>query len=390
MKRAPVFVVALLAVAAVGGWLWLTANDSSDAATKTPQIAVQTAPIARSAIDDVREFSGTLEASRTLTVAPKISGQIADIAVDIGDTVTRGDTLVRLDDDEYRQAVNEAAARLEVAQAQLTQARSQASTASRTLSRVRSLNERGIAATSELDAAQADAASANSGAAVARAGISQARAQLATARLQLGYTDIQASWAGDDSARVVGQRMAEPGDTVAANTPLLRVVSVSPLTAIIQVPEQLFPQLTVGQSASLRIAGASKADFAARIARIAPVFDPDTRRARVELSVPNDEGRLAPGMFVQVGLVGRTLDNAPIVPRSALVTRDDRRGVFVIAPGSPPTARFVPVDVAFLAGNHAAIDTPSDLSGPVVVLGQAQLEDGMAVAPETVEAAAAP
>lgn len=379
---------ALLLLAAA--WAWL-GSDGDDATTPAAaRIAVQTAPVDHRDIDDIREFSGTLEANRTLTVAPKIAGRVADVAVDIGDTVRSGDTLIRLDDDEYRQAVNEARARQEVAEAQLKQARGEAATASRTLSRVRSLNARGIAATAELDGAQAEATTANAAVAVARASITEAKAQVATAQLRLGYTDIHADWTGDEAARVVGERMAEPGDTVAANTPLLRIVSVSPLTAIIQVPEQLFPKLSVGQSAQLRIAGAPDADFDARIARIAPVFDPDTRRARVELTVPNDDARLAPGMFVQVGLVARSLDGAPIVARSALVTRADDQGVFVVDAGPPQIARFVPVEVAFVAGDNAAIASPNDLSGSVIVLGQAQLENGMAIAPEPREAAARP
>ncbi|MES1923846.1 efflux RND transporter periplasmic adaptor subunit [Salinisphaera sp. T31B1] len=344
-------------------------------------IAVQTTAVLRTAVEDVREFAGTLEASAVLTVAPKIAGQVQAVNVDIGDPVERGDTLVALDDEEYRQALAEAQAQLEVAQAQLAQARGDAATANRTLGRVRSLNDKGIAATAELDAAQAEATNARAAVAVASAGISQARAQVETARVRLGYTDIRAVWPGETSPRVVGQRMVEPGDTVAANTALMRVVAIDPLTAIIQVPEDLFTSLRVGQEARLRVAGAAEADFTARITRIAPVFDPQTRRARVELRVDNADAHLAPGMFVQVGLVAQRLVDAPVVPRSALVTRDGRRGVFRVDAGAdgPLRARFVAVTVAFEAGQRAAIAAPADLDGDVVTLGQAQLEDGIAI-----------
>ena len=344
------------------------------------RVAVETQTAERRSIADVREFSGTLEASATLTVAPKIAGQIAAVAVDIGDRVDSGDTLVRLDDEEYRQALAEAEARLEVARAQYEQARSDARTAERTLSRVRSLNEKGIAATAELDSAEAESANARAAATVARANIAEARSQVETARIRLGYTDIRAHWSGaDQGPRQIGERMAEPGDTVAANTPLLRVVAVDTLTAVIQVPEALYPKLARGQAARLRIAGAESADFKAEIARIAPVFDPETRRARVELTVPNGEGRLAPGMFVQVGLVADRLDSAVVVPRAALVRRNDRDGVFVVD-SQAGIARFVPVDVAFTEGDRAALRAPDMLEGPLVTLGQAQLEDGIEVA----------
>ncbi|MES1950859.1 RND family efflux transporter MFP subunit [Salinisphaera sp. S4-8] len=343
------------------------------------RVAVETRAAERRAIADIREFSGTLEASAVRTVAPKIGGQIASIAVDIGDRVQNGATLVRLDDEEYRQALAEAEARLQVARAQYEQARSDAGTAARTLARVRSLNDKGIAATAELDSAEAEASNANAAATVARANIAQAKAQVETARIRLGYTDIRAHWPDDAQPRQIGERMVEPGDTVAANTPLLRIVATRALTAVIQVPEALYPELAVGQHAQLRIAGADDAAFEAEIARIAPVFDPETRRARVELSVPNDDGRLAPGMFVQVGLVAQQLDSALVVPRAALVRRDGRQGVFVVDPAAN-VADFVAVEVAFTQGDQAALRAPNTLDGPLVVLGQAQLEDGIGVA----------
>ncbi|GAB3671754.1 efflux RND transporter periplasmic adaptor subunit [Salinisphaera aquimarina] len=375
--------IAAIAVLAAGAY-WIVDGPTVGTPASAVRVAVQTQPVEHGALEDVREFSGSLEAHAVLTVAPKIAGQIESVAADIGDRITPGDRLVTLDDDEYRQALAEAEAGLEVARAQLAQARSDAGTASRSLRRVRSLHERGIAATAELDAAEADAANANANASVARATISEAQAQVETARVRLGYTDIRAHWPGDDAERVVGERMAEPGDTVAANTPLLRIVSITPLTAIIQVPEQLYTRLRHGQGARLRVAGAADAAFEARIERIAPVFDPATRRARVELAVPNAEHRLAPGMFVQVGLVAERLDDTAIVPRTALVTRGGRQGVFMVQSGDAggAIARFTPVSVAFTNGARAALHEPADLSGEVVTLGQAQLEDGIGIAPD--------
>ena len=367
--------VAALVAAAL---YWRSAPEPTEAAAATREVAVEITPVERAAIDDLREFSGSLEASARLTVAPKIAGQIERVAVDIGDTVARGDLLVTLDDDEYRQALAEADAQLEVARAELDRAESDAANARRTLSRVRSLNDKGIAPDAELDDAESQAANARSALSVARAGIAEARARVETARVRLGYTEIHADWPGADGERVVGERSVEPGDTVAANTSLLSVVSVTPLTAVIQVPEAIYTQLAVGRSARLRVAGAAEATHGAVIERIAPVFDPDTRRARVELSVDNDGGRLAPGMFVRIGLVAEHLEAAPVVPRAALVERGGETGVFLVDEAAG-VARFHAVEVAFRNRERAAIRSPASLDGQVVTLGQAQLEDGIAV-----------
>lgn len=367
-------VIALLVFA-----IYAMRSDSGPtAAERAGRVAVEAEPAENTDIQDVREYSGNLEASAQLTVAPKIASRIESVAVDIGDEVASGDVLITLDDQEYRQALAEAEARLQVARAQQEKARSDARTAARARDRVRSLNAKGIAATSELDSAEAEAANAGAALAVARASIAEAKAQVETARIRLGYTEIRANWPETDRHRRVGERMVEPGDTVAANTPLLRIVSVQPLTAVIRVPESVYASLEVGQAARLRVAGADSATFDAEIARIAPVFDPDSRRARVELRVPNDAGRLAPGMYIQVGLVAAALADALVVPRSAVVRRDGRDGVFVVDRNTA-TARFVAVDVAFMQGDRAALRSPDSLDGPVVVLGQAQLEDGIGV-----------
>lgn len=387
-------IAALLCAAVVAiAFYGLFGQQSPETPAGERRVAVEVAPVTRHAIDDVREFSGSLEASARLTVAPKIAGQIERVAVDIGDAIAPGDPLVTLDDDEYRQALAEAEARLEVARAELGQAQSDAANARRTLARVRSLNDKGIAANAELDDAESQTANANAALSVARAGIAEAKAQVETARVRLSYTRIHAAWPGSDTERVVGERSVEPGDTVAANTPLLTVVSVTPLTAVIQVPETIYTGLAAGQPAQLRVAGAAEAGHTATIARIAPVFDPDTRRARVELSVANDARALAPGMFVQVGLVTEHLDAAPVVPRAALVERGGETGVFIVDRPTR-TAHFRPVDVAFTNHDRAAIRAPATLSGYVVTLGQAQLEDGIAVAfdepPPSADPSAAP
>lgn len=372
LALAIVIALALLAIYAMRG------DSGPNASERDGRVAVETALAATTDIRDIREYSGNLEASAQLTVAPKIAGQIGSVGVDIGDEVASGDLLVTLDDQEYRQALAEAKARLQVAQAQHQQAQSDTRTAARTRKRIRSLNDKGIAATSELDQAEAEAANANAALAVARASIAEAKAQVETARIRLGYTEIRAHWPETDRHRQVGERMVEPGDTVAANTPLLRIVSVQPLTAVIRVPESIYPALQTGQAAQLRVAGADSALFDAEIARIAPVFDPDSRRARVELNVPNAAGKLAPGMYVQVGLMADALANAVVVPRTAVVRRDGRDGVFVVDIDTE-SAHFVPVEVAFTQGDRAALRAPDALDGPVVVLGQAQLEDGIAV-----------
>jgi multidrug efflux pump subunit AcrA (membrane-fusion protein) len=78
-------------------------------------VAVEAAPIVRGEIARLRTFSGALEATAEFEVAPKLSGRIRELTVDLADPVQRGQVVARLDDAEYVQAVQQATAELEVA-----------------------------------------------------------------------------------------------------------------------------------------------------------------------------------------------------------------------------------------------------------------------------------
>ena len=104
-------------------------------------VAVKTGPIAQA-----RTFSGTLDASEKFIVAPKVSGRVELLAVDIGDRVRQGQQVVRLDHDEFKQAVT---------LANESQARSNLDIAARELARIETLRNRGVSSDSQLDAAQA-------------------------------------------------------------------------------------------------------------------------------------------------------------------------------------------------------------------------------------------
>jgi RND family efflux transporter MFP subunit len=102
---------------------------------------------------------------------------------------------------------------------------------------------------------------------------------------------------------VVAERFVEEGDTVSANSPLLSVVELDPLQAVIHATERDYGRLTRGQDALLSTDAWPGEIFPARIERVAPVFQENTRQARVELRVENADHRLKPGMFIRATVV---------------------------------------------------------------------------------------
>jgi RND family efflux transporter MFP subunit len=364
----------------VGAWLFL---EREQAPSKAPrgadpaQVApVEVAPIERGIITLKRTFSGALESPASLVVAPKVSGRIKRLRVQLADRVERGALVAELDNEEYVQAVAQARAELAVAAANQTEAESALAIAKRELERVTQLRERGVASESNLDGARANQLARLAQLEVARAGVTRAEAALETARIRLGYSRISADWSGDGT-RVVAERFVDEGETVAANAPLLRIVVLDPLTAVIFVSEADYASLRPGLPAVLTTDAFVDEVFSGRIERIAPVFSEATRQARVEISVANPAQRLKPGMFIRARIELERASDALIVPRQALAERDDRIGVFVVsATGTSVSWREVRVGIR---DQERVQILGEGLSGRVVTLGQQLVKDGAAI-----------
>jgi RND family efflux transporter MFP subunit len=337
-------------------------------------VAVEVAPIVRGEIARLRTFSGALEATAEFEVAPKLSGRIRELTVDLADTVQRGQVVARLDDAEYVQAIQQATAELEVARANETEAESALEIAGRSMARIVSLQERGVSSESQLDTSRAEQLAAEARLAVSRAHIARTQAALETARIRRSYTDVTADWTGGDDERVVAWRQVDEGDTASANQPLMTSVEIDPLLAIFHVPERDYATLRREQPVTLTTQAFPGEHFEGRIARIAPVFREVNRQARVEVSVPNDDGRLKPGMFVRVTVELERDTQAVIVPAAALTSRDDQDGLFVVS-ADGRTALWRAVEIGIEQDTRVSV-RGEGLVGNVVTLGQQLLDDG--------------
>jgi RND family efflux transporter MFP subunit len=274
--------------------------------------------------------------------------------------------------------VAQARADLAVTKANLAVARSAMETANREMARITTLRQRGVASEAQLDSAGANRLAKEADYEVAQANVIRAESSLETANIRLGYTRIIAGWSGGAEQRVVAERYVDEGEMVSANTPLLRIVELDPITGVIFVTERDYALLQPGQEAVLMTDAFPGEKFPGHILRIAPVFKQATRQARVELTIDNAGHRLKPGMFIRAAVVLNRSDNAVIIPEEALTTRDDRTGIFLVSEDGRQVS-WHPVDIGIRSGNNVEI-RGEQLSGRVVTLGQQLLRDGSAIA----------
>ncbi|MCX8159847.1 MAG: efflux RND transporter periplasmic adaptor subunit [Candidatus Saccharicenans sp.] len=350
---------------------------------RQPSVAVVVSPVENGLIRDLGQFSGTLIPRSQFAVAPKVSGKLKKLYVNIGDRVVRGQVVAQLDDEEYRQQVLQAEADLKVARANFEEARSALELAKKDFERAQALHQRGIYSDSQLDTARAQYQSRESAYKVSEAQVANREAALETARVRLSYTRIIATWESGAEVRFVGERFVDEGALLSANTPIISIVELQPITAVIFATDKEYFRIQVGQPVEISSAVFPGRKFYGKVVRVAPLLKETSRQARVEVDIPNEDGILKPGMFINAEIEFARREKARLVPFGAVVTRGDRQGVF-LADLENKKAIFQPVTVGIVEGDKAEILEPAGLQGYVVTLGQHLLQDGMGIIlPET-------
>lgn len=381
MKRWAVILALLVLVAGIGiGWkvyAKLYQTKGPDGKKGPVAVAVEVVPVRQATIRDIAQFTGGLAARSQFVVAPKVAGRLVKLHADIGDTIENGQVIAVLDDEEYRQQVEQAKAELEVARASVDEARSTLEAAQREFDRVEALRAKKIASESELDGARSQYRTALARQKVALSQVAQQEAALRTAEVRLSYTRIEARWDGGGQTRTIGERFADEGTMLAANTPIVSVIDLDELTAVIHVAEREYAKLHVGQQVDVSCYAWLDKQFVGEVVRMAPLVKDTSREARVEIRVPNAERLLRPGMFVLARIELARHENSTVVPRVAVVQREDKKGVF-LADGRGAKAVFVQVTTGVQEGALLQILRPA-LEGRVVTLGQHLLEDGTGI-----------
>jgi len=373
-----IIILILLSLLGLVGWQFypramLTENRPE---RRRPAVAVELGLIQTGLIRKMGHYTGTLKAGSRFIVAPKASGRLKKLLVNIGDRVERGQLVVQIVDDEYRLQVEQARAALDVARASLAEAVSNYQLAEKEANRAKALSGKQIVSQSELDTAQFRFKAAKSKKDVASATVAQKAAALKQAEVLLSYTQIRAEWEGGADVRYVGERFMDEGTLLTVNSPIVSILELDVLIGEIFVIEREFPYIRVGQTAVVKADALPGRTFRGKVVRVAPVVDQASRQARVELEIPNPDFLIKPGMFIRAEIEFDRKTDAVLVPLTALASRDGRQGVF-LADKEKMTVRFVPVELGIQEGDRVEVREPL-ISGSVVVTGHHLLEDGAA------------
>lgn len=359
-----------------------------------PPMPVEFATVARKTVAEHVLIVGNLIGAATVEAAPKVNGRLQTVHVKLGDPVRRGQTIAKVEDREIQEQVRQAAATYEVSRATIRQRDADLKLAQTNLERSRNLLERQLLPRQSYDDVEARYQAALAQVDLAKAQFDASKARLDELRINLSNTVLTSPVDG-----FVGKRYLDAGAFISPNAPVVSLVDIRTVRMVANLVEKDVQRVTVGTRAELDVDAYPGETFTGKVSRVAPVFDPATRTAEMEIEVPNPGFRLKPGMYARVQLTVATRADALTVPANALVTVEGKPGVFVAAsaegrgvaqptPGTAAkpsaavgddntmTARFVPVEIGIRDGEQVEITAGLRDGAQIVTTGAGALKDG--------------
>lgn len=344
-----------LALTACGG------DEPADPRTQVPKVRVESV---QSAARGERAFSGIVAARVQSDLAFRVSGKVLQRLVDTGQSVKRGQVLMRIDPVDLELTASaqheaQAAARARAVQTAADEVR------------YRDLVAAGAVSASAYDQIK-------SAADAARAQLSAAEAQARVARNASDYALLYA-----DADGVVVETLAETGQVVSAGQPVVRLARAGRREAVVQLPETLRPAVgSVGQ-ASLY---GQMAHVPARLRQLSDAADHLTRtyEARYVLEGELADAPLGATVNIRIADGGSTASDELVVPVGALFDAGKGPGVWLVN-GQPSHVSWRSVELRSLSADAARVSGSLKSGDQVVALGAHLLKDG-----ETVQVLAAP
>ena len=324
----PAICIAFLVACGGGGNESKTSETSQDDA-----VLVKVQTVSMQPVEQLTELTGNIEANMVNQIAPTIPGRIDKILVEVGNRVQKGQLLVQMDGTN------------------LVQAQLQLANAETELGRVSELYKSGSATQQQFDqlTSQVD---------VAREAV----------RNLVENTDLHSPIDGTVTARFFDAKNIFGGAQ-----PILTVMQMSPVKVLVSVSEIYFPQVKTGMEVRVRLDVYPDRQFAGKVNIIHPTIDQLSRTFRVEVTIPNADMAVRPGMFARVELNFGTINNV-VVPDLAIIKQPgaNTRYVYVVENGQ---AHRRELTLGRLIGDQFEVLSGLASGDRVVIAGQSRLLD---------------
>ncbi len=360
---------------------------------------VRLVPVTQQTLNQTVTATGTLAADDQAALSFRVAGRLAQLSVDLGTVVKKGQAIARLDPLDFKQRVDTADAALQQARVRLglaplgskaeddkivaentslvRQARAVLDQSRRARDRASQLVAQGIQAQAELDRTDSDFKVAEGKYQDAleevrnrQAVLVQRRSELELAKQQLEYTTVYAPYDG-----AIREKKTSVGEYLAVGTPIATLVRLHPLRLRVEVPERESFGIRPGLGVKVTVEGDTNT-YSGRVARLSPAFQEQSRTLIIEAEVDNQHARLRPGSFAKAELQTNASKSVITIPASALVTFAGIQKIFFVKDGKAiernvEVGRKEPAWVEIIEGLKAGemvVDAPGNMVGGQAVI----------------------
>ena len=317
-------------------------------------VPVEAVTVAVERIDLTIPAVGSLRSNESVVLSPEIAGRVNEILADEGQAVTAGTPIARLDQSVYRAEIAEIEANLALSRANFKRA-------------------------DELLRKKAGTARARD---EAEAELRANEAKLVLAQAMLDKTVIAAPFDG-----VLGLRSVSVGQYLEPGDPIFKLEQIDPLKLDFRVPEVQFTRIHIGQAINVRVDAFPDETITGTLYAIDPLVDENGRSVVIRARIPNESGRLRPGLFARLELVYDSIEQAIIVPEEAIIPIGTDKFVFRVVDG---TAALTKVELGQRFRGRVQVSNGLAAGDSVVTAGQLKIQDGAPVSVVPAEPAAAP
>lgn len=321
---------------------------------RTAEVTIQTAGVQRISIQRQIDLSGSLIPQDEAQVSSEVAGVVRQVFVEMGQEVSAGEVLVKLDPRELELALQRAQSQLRQTEAQLgingleygepppdeqissvRLAMANRDDALAQLKRAQRLRSQNLLPQADLDAAETrvKVTEANYQAALEsvrslKATLQERRHAVELAQKKLNDTVIRASISGQ-----IAERLVQQGEYIRENTPVVRIVQINPLKIRSAIQERHAGLVRTGLSVEFAVESAPGQTFRGKVAYISPSVDLSTRTFPVEVMVDNASRRLKPGFFAKGVIFTHRDENVLAISEDTVSTLAGVSNVYVVEGG---------------------------------------------------------
>ncbi|MFN0292765.1 efflux RND transporter periplasmic adaptor subunit [Pedobacter helvus] len=312
-------------------------KDKSGAGLNVDGIVVKTSDFSSNL-----EITGSIEANEAVTLRSEVAGLVTGIYFKEGSNVSKGTTLVKINDRDI--------------QAQLKEALTRQNLSASNENRAKQLLEKGAISQEEYDTSQAE--------------LQTLKSQVQLIRAQLAKTSIVAPFSGK-----IGLRNISVGGYLTPSTVIANLLSINPVKIGFSIPEKYVSQLKTNSSISFNIDGNNKT-YTGKVFAIEPGINEQTRTLQIKALAPNANNELLPGSFAKIKLSLSVIKDAILIPTEAVIPVLKGKVVYITKNGK---AQQVPIETGTRTADRILVLSGLNVGDTVLTTGAMALKPDAAV-----------